>query len=149
MPVKFAVAPRRLGRRLALARAAGQLSRGAVRSFIETVADSNLGKMAGLWGTAKGPAARTRVPPDYERRIVVIQSYLRHDGYRIVADAPESDARHGVQAELRREACSWLVRFTTIKLGDGSWIVNQVDLTAAGNPARSCDPGVSDSAGGK
>jgi hypothetical protein len=34
-----------------------------------------------------------------------------------------------------------VVPFTTIKLGDGTWIVSQVDLTQAGNPGRSCEPG--------
>jgi hypothetical protein len=33
------------------------------------------------------------------------------------------------------------VPFTVIKIPDGSWLVNQVDLTAAGNPARPCLPG--------
>ena len=42
----------------------------AVENFMKAVADSNLAAMAGLWGTAKGPAARTRQPSDYERRIV-------------------------------------------------------------------------------
>ena len=31
-----------------------------VQQFMEAVADSNLAKMAELWGTAKGSAARTR-----------------------------------------------------------------------------------------
>jgi len=33
-----------------------------------------------------------------------------------------------------------VVPFTVIKLADGTWIVNQVDLTKAGNPARPCQP---------
>ena len=36
-------------------------------------------EMATLWGTAAGPAARTRQPADYERRIAVMQAYLRND----------------------------------------------------------------------
>jgi hypothetical protein len=34
-----------------------------------------------------------------------------------------------------------VVPFTAIRLADGTWIVNQVDVTAAGNPARPCVPG--------
>ena len=45
-----------------------------------------------------------------------------------------------MQVELRRQACTWTVPFTVIQLPDGSWIMNQIDLTSAGNPARPCNP---------
>ena len=106
---------------------------------MKAVADSNLAAMAGLWGTSKGPASRTRQPSDYERRIVVMQSYLSHDDFRILGDVPEgSQGRHTVQVQLRRAACTWTIPFLVIQLTDGTWIVNQMDLTAAGNPARGC-----------
>jgi hypothetical protein len=111
---------------------------GTVQGFMQAVADSNLAKMAALWGTAKGPAAQTNDPPDWERRVAIMRSYLRNEASRIVSDAPDGDARHAVQVELRRETCTWVVPFTVIKLADGSWIVNQVDLAAAGNPMRPC-----------
>lgn len=117
-------------------------AKGAVQSFLEAVADSNLTQMANFWGTAAGPAGRTQQPPDYERRIAIMQAYLRNESYRIVSDTPEpGGARHSLQVEIRRQLCSWLVPFTAIKLGDGSWIVSQMDLTAAGNPASGCQPG--------
>jgi hypothetical protein len=119
----------------------------AVQNFMRAVADSNLGAMASLWGTAKGPAARTKQPPDYERRIVVMQSYLVNDDWRILSDTPDgSEGRHAVQVQLRRQACTWSVPFGVVQLSDGSWIVNQIDLTTAGNPARPCNPSVQDSA---
>jgi len=114
---------------------------GAVEGFMQAVADSNLAKMATLWGTSAGPAAKTRQPVDYERRIAIMQSYLRNENHRIISDSPDgSDARHAVQVELQRELCTWTVPFRVIQLADGNWLVNQVDLTAAGNPARPCDP---------
>ena len=119
----------------------------AVENFMLAVADSNLNAMASLWGTAKGPAAQTKQPPDYERRIAVMQSYLSHDDSRILSDTPEdSPTRHAVQVEIRRQACTWTIPVTVIQLADGRWIVNQVDLTAAGNPARGCAPSAQDSA---
>ncbi len=119
----------------------------AVQEFMRAVADSNLAAMASLWGTSAGPAARTRQPDDYERRIAVMQSYLVHDDSRIVSDQPDgSPARHAVQVQLRRQACTWTVPFSAIQLGAGGWIVNQIDLTAAGNPARPCNPSAQDSA---
>jgi hypothetical protein len=115
---------------------------GAVESFLQAAADSNVDRMAALWGTARGPAATTHMPSDYERRIVIMQHYLRHETARIVSDVPETtDNRHNIQVELRRQLCTWVVPFVAIKSTDGAWIVNQVDLTAAGNPSRPCEPG--------
>jgi len=118
----------------------------AVQSFMQAVADSNLAKIASLWGNAAGPASKTHQPADYERRIVVMQAYLRHDDSRIASDTPESNpSKHSVQVEIRRSACTWVVPFVVIQLADGSWLVNQVDLAAAGNPARPCAPSAGDS----
>jgi hypothetical protein len=108
---------------------------------MQAVADSNLAKMATLWGTASGPAAKTHQPPDYERRIAIMQAYLRSDSYRLTTDVPESDGRRALQVEIKRQTCTWSVPFIAVKTGDGSWLVNQVDLTAAGNPARPCVEG--------
>jgi hypothetical protein len=116
--------------------------RGAVEQFLEAVADSNMQKMGLLWGTSSGPAAKTNQPPDWQRRIVVMQAYLRNEGTAVTGDAQDGGPdRHVVQVELRRQLCTNTVPFTVIKLADGTWLVNQVDLGAAGNPARSCLPG--------
>lgn len=113
----------------------------AVQGFMQAVADSNLGKMATLWGTASGPAAKTKQPQDYERRIAVMRAYLRSDSFRLTSDVPESTDRRALQVQIRRQVCTWNVPFVAIKTTDGSWLVNQVDLAAAGNPARPCEPG--------
>jgi hypothetical protein len=116
-----------------------------VQNFMRAVADSNLTAMADLWGTARGPAAKTKQPSDYERRIAIMQSYLSHDDSRILSDAADgSGARHAVQVQLRRQACTWTVPFSVIQLADRTWIINQIDLTAAGNPARPCNPSEQD-----
>jgi hypothetical protein len=118
-------------------------ARDAVDAFMQAVADSNLTRMASLWGTSAGPATKTNQPSDWEKRVTVMQAYLKNESHRVVGDTPEGtgDTRHAVQVEIRRELCTWVVPFTAIKLGDGSWIVNQVDVTAAGNPGRPCVPG--------
>jgi hypothetical protein len=120
-------------------------ARETITAFMRAVADSNLTKMAELWGSSKGSAASTRQPSDYEKRIVVIQSYLRSDDYRVATDAGEGDGRRSMQIELRRQACTWTVPFTLIKADNGNWLVAGVDLTRAGNPARPCDPDAQDS----
>lgn len=115
---------------------------------MQAVADSDLSKMGGLWGTAGGAAARTNQPTDWERRIAIIQAYLRSEGFRVTSDVAEADGRRALQVEIRRQTCTWSVPFVAVKTGDGSWLVNQVDLTQAGNPARPCVEGAmtSDSA---
>jgi hypothetical protein len=113
----------------------------AVQGFMQAVADSNLTKIAGLWGTTNGPASKTRQPPDYERRIAVMRAYLRNDSFRLTSDVPATADRRALQVLIRRQTCTWSVPFVAIKAGDGSWLVTQVDLTAAGNPARPCPQG--------
>jgi hypothetical protein len=112
---------------------------GVVRSFMQAVADSNIQKMASLWGTASGPASKTNQPPDYARRVAIMQAYLRNQSFRITSDLPQPDAnRRAVQVEIKRDTCTWSVPFVAIKTSDGNWLVTQVDLAAAGNPARPC-----------
>jgi hypothetical protein len=108
---------------------------------MQAVADSNLTKMANLWGTTSGPAAKTGQPSDYERRIAIIQAYLRNDSFRIISDVAENERRRALQVQLRRKACTWNVPFVAVSTADGSWLVTSVDLTAAGNPARPCVEG--------
>lgn len=116
-------------------------AKGTVEAFMEAVADSNLSRMAELWGTNAGPASKTNQPPDWERRITIMQSYLRNESHRLLPSASSGGASEEVQVELRRELCTWIVPFTVIRLSDSTWVVNQVDLTKAGNPARPCVPG--------
>ena len=59
----------------------------------------------------------------------------------VTSDAADGPDRHQVQVELRRQLCTKTVPFTVIKLADGSWLVNQVDLTTAGTPTKPCLPG--------
>jgi hypothetical protein len=113
----------------------------AVKGFMQAVADSNLSKMASLWGTANGPASKTGQPQDYERRIAIMQAYLRNDSFRLTSDVAESADRRAVRVEIKRQECTWSVPFVAIQTSDRSWLVNQVDLTAAGNPARPCVEG--------
>jgi hypothetical protein len=118
-----------------------QSSEAVVEQFMKAVADSNLAKMANYWGTAKGSAAKTGQPVDYERRVVVIQAYLRGAAFRIVGAEPAETAtdRRIVQVQLKRESCTKVVPFTTVRTAAGGWVVNAVDLDAVGTPGKSCD----------
>lgn len=132
---------------------------GAVRNFMAAVADSNLAKMATYWGTTKGPAAVTNDPPDYARRMVIVQAYLRNSGYKVLGEStamqsraagdssaptapsapsgPASQSRQ-VSVQLYRENCSPVVPFVVIRAANGDWLVNQIDLAAAGTVYKTC-----------
>jgi hypothetical protein len=123
---------------------------------MEAVADSNLAKMARYWGTAKGPAAVTNEPPDYARRMVIVQAYLRNSGYKLLGESTAAAPRAGgdsstrsapsgsgpqsrqVTVQLYRENCSPVVPFVVIRTANGDWLVNQIDLAAAGTVYKNC-----------
>jgi hypothetical protein len=114
----------------------------AVTAFMRAAADSNLTRMAQLWGTERGPVSE--VPLDnYEKRVAVMQAYLRGDSARIVSDiaSTEDPNRRRLTVALYRGTCVKQIPFTTVRIKSGGWIVESVDLNAAGNPARPCEPG--------
>lgn len=122
-------------------------SEAAVQGFLRAVADSNLDKMAELWGTSKGPAGTTRQPADYERRILVMQAYLHGAEYRIISNARDgsSDDRRVLQVEMSRRGCDKIVPFTTTRSRKG-WVVSAIDLDMLGSPGRQCGEADSTSA---
>jgi hypothetical protein len=112
-----------------------------VDNFLQAAKDSNLTRMADLWGTASGPASRTRVPPDYQKRIEIIQIYLVHDTRRFIgmSDVEGEPGQKRVTMELRRGNCVNRVPFVAARLSNGTWLVRNADIATVGNPARRCD----------
>ncbi len=120
---------------------------GAVRSFMQAVADSNITRMGRYWGTSRGPAGVVHHPADYEQRLFVTQSYLRDTPYHILRSDPVSgdQNRQVVQVDLDRSDpdgshCTRAVPFTVLNAGKHGWIVTAIDLTLAGTPGRVCGP---------
>lgn len=112
-------------------------------AFMQAVADSNLAQMGALWGTERGPAATTRQPSDWVQRITVIQAYLRGGRSRVLSEADPAMSEQGrrqVMVEIDRGNCLKQVPFTMVLTRDGAWLVNAIDLPAAGVPGRSCPP---------
>ena len=112
----------------------------AVQEFMAAVADSNLPKMAEYWGTAKGSAAAIGSPPDYPKRIEVIQLWLRGYSYRILASTPTDASRvaQEMQVELVKGACRKHVPFLAVKTGSSRWVIQSIDLNAVGSPMIPC-----------
>ena len=113
----------------------------AVTAFMRAAADSNLTRMAQLWGTERGPVAEAPLD-NYEKRVAVMQAYLHGDSTRIVSDVavPGDANRRKLSVALYRGSCVKQIPFTTVRIKSGGWIVESVDLSMAGNPARPCEP---------
>jgi hypothetical protein len=104
---------------------------------MRAVADSNLSRMAELWGTSAGPVARTQ-PPDYQRRVQVIYAYLRGTSGRVVGELERHRDRVVLQVEITRTDCRRTVPMTVVRQPDGTWILSGFDLDAIGTPGRPC-----------
>ena len=112
----------------------------AVRAFIQAATDSNIARMAMLWGTDKGSAYETHQPSDYMHRLEVIQLYLRNINYTVgkIHPADNDAGKTVVDVIIDRKACSRTMPVTTVQSSKDGWIVNQLDLNTAGNPSRPC-----------
>ena len=118
----------------------------AMASFMRAAADSNLARMAELWGSADGPAARTGQPAEWEKRVIIMQTYLRGDSSRVVTDVPltGSDSQRRVIVTLYRSGCIKQIPAVVTRAKSGGWLVENIDISAAGNPARPCEDPLED-----
>jgi len=114
----------------------------ALQLFLHAVADSNVAVMADHWGNSRGPASRTNNPPDYQKRIVIMQAFLRGTSYRVLSNdpVPGQNNQRVIQVELSRSSCNNVVPFTMIRTGRGEWLVYQFNLELVGSPNRPCAP---------
>ena len=112
----------------------------AVQEFMRAVADSNLTRMAELWGTDRGPASKTH-PKDYEKRIVIMQLFLHGVQARTLGDVPSSKSGlRSVTTELAHNGCRVTISIDVVKAKDG-WLVQNFDLSEAGRVNQPCDNG--------
>lgn len=113
----------------------------AVEQFMRAVADSNLTRMGELWGTAKGPAARTRTPKGYEKNIVIMQAMLHGVKARALGDVPgEKSGIRTVTTSLSAHGCQVTVAINTVHAKEG-WLVQEFDLVRAAEVNKPCDTG--------
>lgn len=110
----------------------------AVDQFMRAVTDSNLSRMAELWGTSSGSALQTGRPADYPRRIQIIHAYLRGATAKVLAEPERSNNRAVLLVEVSRDACRRQVPFTLVRTGSGQWIVEAIELGLLGSPGRPC-----------
>jgi len=112
--------------------------------FMSAVKTNDLKRMGALWGTERGPAAGWMKAEQMNQRLAVIQKYLNHAGYRVVEGplpVPAQDNQRSFRVELQRSnGCNVVLPIDLIRARSGSWLVLDVHLDVAGNPAAGCKP---------
>jgi hypothetical protein len=115
----------------------------SVEQFLAAVKANDLRRMGDLWGTDRGPASQSMNPDVLRQRLTVIQRYLTHSGYRIIEGPLAVPSRGDVRmfrVELQREGCNQVLPIDVIRTRSGGWLVYDVHLESAGNPAARCQP---------
>lgn len=114
-----------------------------MRQFLNAVRANSLAALRELWGTERGPVAGYMNAVEADQRLTVIKTFLTHDQFefaqRNIVDPANSQQRI-IDVKLQRQGCESVVPFTLVRWRSG-WLVKQIDLAAAGNPARPCGPG--------
>ncbi|KPJ88989.1 MAG: hypothetical protein AMS18_12920 [Gemmatimonas sp. SG8_17] len=113
-----------------------------VVSFLAAVQEGDLARMAQLWGGSSGLTADRIDATEAEQRLTVISIYLEHEEYTIVSGTvnPTILLQPGerlVQVRLTRRGCQPVVPFTLAPY-QGGWLIRDIKLADAGNPARVC-----------
>ncbi len=114
----------------------------AVRTFMNAVRVNSLSTMGKLWGSSRGPARSYMSANELEQRLIVIRTYLDHESFEILepqSAAPRAANQRIVEVRLTRKGCRPVVPFTLVPY-KGGWLISNIDIAAAGNPARSCPP---------
>ncbi len=111
-----------------------------VTRFMSAVEANNLFAMGQLWGTKDGPSIDDMDRAELDMRLTVMQRFLTHEEYEILEGgltARVDDRTRAYQIRLKRAGCVHDVPFELVRVG-GGWLVSNVDLAQAGNPARTC-----------
>lgn len=103
---------------------------------------NDLNRMKNLWGSERGPASGYMDAAYLQRSLTVFQIYLNHTDYRVVEGplpVAGKDRLQTFRVELQRpNGCRVVVPIDLVRANSGSWLVNDIHLEAAGNPAKGC-----------
>lgn len=122
--------------------------------FMAAVKANDLQRMGQLWGSQRGPAASYMDAGRLKKLLGTIQVYWAHRGYRVIdgplpaqplnptfQDVPEQDRLRDFRVELQRASgCNQVIPITLVRTDQGGWLVYDVHLENAGNPATRCQP---------
>lgn len=112
--------------------------------FMAAVKANDLRRLGTLWGSARGPASSWMKADELNQRVTVIQKYLNHQGYRVVEGPlpfPGRQELRTYRVELQRASgCSVVLPIDLVRIKGDRWLVADVHLDVAGNPAAPCRP---------
>jgi hypothetical protein len=113
-----------------------------LEQFLAAVKAKDLVRMGRLWGDKDGPV---RLPDSVlVKRLTIIQIYMAHDGYRIIEGpivAPGRADAVTFRVEFQRAQCNRVQPLDLVRTRRGGWLIHDVHLETAGNPASGCKPG--------
>jgi hypothetical protein len=115
----------------------------SIAQFLAAVKANDHRRMGELWGTERGPAARSMNSDVLRQRLTVIQKYLDHTGYRIIEGPLLVSGRDDLRTyrvELQRANCNHVLPIDVVRTRSGGWLVYDVHLESAGSPAGGCQP---------
>ena len=115
----------------------------ALAQFLSAVKANDLDRMGTLWGTERGPAAGRMKAEELRQRLSIIQRYLAHSGYRVIEGplvVAGRDDERSFRVELQRDQCNFVLPIDLVRAKNGAWLVYDVHLESAGNPASACRP---------
>ncbi|MES2177314.1 MAG: hypothetical protein V4550_05570 [Gemmatimonadota bacterium] len=103
--------------------------RPAVDAFLAAVKAQDIQALSGAWGDKEGPVRDSKKVSraDMEMRALVILRCLRHERWRVVAEAPSIDGERVFQIELVRGTQKGVTDFFTAQASD-RWYVRTVNL---------------------
>jgi hypothetical protein len=110
---------------------------GAVEEFMRALADSNLTRMAELFGSAKGPVAKTKTK-DYQKKILIMQLFLHGAQAQTLGDVPGKDGMRTVTTLLSNRGCKVTIPVNVVKADEG-WLVHDFKLEDAAEVNKPCD----------
>lgn len=104
-----------------------------VEQFLAAVADTNLGRMAELWGDQRGPSTMHVPERQRQQRLTIMQRVLRNDEHRVVGtEIPQAQPnRRILQVEMVRDGRRFVVPFTLVIARTGGWLINDIGYEAA------------------
>jgi hypothetical protein len=120
-----------------------QTPNAAVVQFLAAVKARDLTGMGRLWGDKDGPLRGRLADSVLTKRLTIMQIYLAHDGYRILEGPNAVPGRADAvtfRVELQRAQCNQVQPLDLVHTRRGGWLVNDVHLETAGNPASACKP---------
>ncbi|MEO5799108.1 MAG: hypothetical protein ABIZ70_11160 [Gemmatimonadales bacterium] len=110
-----------------------------VEEFMRATSDSNLTRMSELWGSAKGSARVTGFPKDYQKRVAIMNAYLKGVSARALSEVDASSSNERiVTTEISHGQCRVTIPITTVKTKSG-WIVKNFDLSQAAQANKPCE----------